>query len=358
MAEKICLIPGDSDIAGIGVRAAIYAQALLGAFSSTCLNFVLQTYTEEGVNLHHHMALSNSSFATQLRFRKRNPLVTTAQYHSSHVGLARNLERSILLIGFATIISAIIQLGNTNGLTPYHTLIVLNLISGREGFRLHTMLFIGFGIYFWIIQSARLGPFLKYIKESAPSCQPVTYYWIFGPVDITNQALKTGSLVFYFVFAVLGKHLQLSTFLAVSHTRMMSLFNFTTRNLLSPHLGFITEFLGHSSPIIYLIISTELTVKLNTPNISGSENEWSYGQTLALSTAAILILLTGREWWEILKEERGKSLERKNNAQAVELDNLPHPESAVGSSQQLEDVNAAPAAFPLNNGDQLQATAV
>ncbi|KAG7085597.1 hypothetical protein E1B28_003148 [Marasmius oreades] len=444
MADNICPIPGDADIAGIGVRAAIYAQAFFVACSTACLDFIVQSYAPEGERLRriYNSRDTGSMVQAAIEYHDARRNEPTPD-HASYFVLSKNLERPILMVGFAVMVSAIIQLKNTNGLTPYHTLIVLNislinsctgvyLVSSREGFHpvrygrcwnfrraedflnfiplaAHSMMLSGFGVYFWMLKQNTLAPFLKYANESAP-CRPLTYFWVFGPVDSTSQSLKITSLVFYIViFPLLGYHLILVlkaairsvlyaliycgciivllvifflcilpsvSFLALlinlacliphinrrlpgdhplRHCMANSLMKtFSVFDSLFKHsdmpLTVISGLLAYSSPIIYFVVSTESIVKLNAPYIEPGdrEDDWTYGQTLAIFTVSVTIFLTGRDRWRILREERRKWLERKNasdgEAGAVELGNLQEPENAVAAitSEPAPNTDTAP----------------
>ncbi|KAF9259313.1 hypothetical protein L218DRAFT_1003980 [Marasmius fiardii PR-910] len=392
MTNNICPIPGDADIAGIGVRAAVYVQACLAACSTACLDIILLNYTQAGEEFQ----------------RNRTPHIASPEHdHSSYIRLAKSLERSIFTVGFLIIITAVIQLFNTNGLTPYHTLIILNislinnwagvlLLSRRGGltwFRTrtdilntlpcvaHTTLLCGFALHFWFKQ----GAFLSYTEESAP-CQPLTYYWVFGPVDSTSQPLKKWSLMFYmvtmvpfvgfylhyFLFGIIGLMIVYAILMVIilptliicaklPEISLKLLMGFALRipkvnHSVPPdhHLRQSWSSLGSSiidnliatmklhsihnlvsiwtalaTPIIYLIISTESIVKLNVPYVSVSENKWSYGQTLAISTMSVFVLLSGWEWWKIMKEARRSWLVRKSQTEACELQNLVTPQNTV-----------------------------
>ncbi|KAG7087709.1 hypothetical protein E1B28_013656 [Marasmius oreades] len=418
MGERICSIPGNADIAG--VRASVYIQACLAALNTA---FMMNTVgygedddqEEASQNVKTDTVTTNPPAVDRPQSPKEHPFPNFLRNRSLYIGVVKNLERSIFMVGFAVIISAIIEMRTSpSGLTPYHALIVLNIslinnwaglliLMGRGGFRMsgrrgwkgmlvvtrasildsfwcivHSTLFCAFGLYFWGTQSA----FLGYLSEQSDPCQPLIYYWVFGPVAYTNRALKVASLVFYsisvlpvaglyfqvfvpsiilltfiFVFAVLPvagiigmvlatifyciiqpffnllirpifriplmrRFLDLvaPTFVRVwDYLRTLSrtLSAFTTSLVLGPAYAPIVMFiaaLAPISPIIYTIVSTESIVKLNRPNVLPGENVWTYGQTLALFTAAVACVLYGYEWWKTLKEER-MWLERKGDAE-------------------------------------------
>ncbi|KAF9256196.1 hypothetical protein L218DRAFT_237223 [Marasmius fiardii PR-910] len=236
MEGKICLIPGNPDIAGIGVRAAVYIQACLAALNTA---FMMTTvgYGEDDQQEEASQGVKPDTIAIVARPQspEQHPFPNFLRNRTLYIGVVKNLERSIFMVGFAVIISAIIELRTgDDGLTPYHALIVLNIslinnwaglliLMGRGGFRMsgrrgwkgmlvitkasildsfwcitHSTLFCAFGLYFWATQSA----FLKYFREESDSCQPLTYYWVFGPIVYTNRALRTASLVFYSISVV------------------------------------------------------------------------------------------------------------------------------------------------------------
>jgi hypothetical protein len=157
-----------------------------------------------------------------------------AKSQALYISIAKSLERSIFMIGFAIIISAIIEQKTSSGvgLTPYHTLIILNvsminnwagfyLQSTRGGFRTrwvdgktswryhfiitkdslrsslwclaHSTIFNALALYFWISPTS----FLNYAKDVDPPCEPVTYFWLFTAIPISHPSLRIGSIIFY-----------------------------------------------------------------------------------------------------------------------------------------------------------------
>ncbi|KAF9256466.1 hypothetical protein L218DRAFT_949965 [Marasmius fiardii PR-910] len=318
-----------------------------------------------------------NGFRDQFELVHQRYIAVQTQNHASYDALAKNLERSIFMVGFAVIISAIIQLTNADGLTPYHALVVLNisllntwtgvlLVQSRGGFVdgkrwkrehildrvpciAHTLLLCGFGLYFWVEQATTKENFLRYTKNST-SCRALTYYWVFGSIECTEKALMIASTLFYILFPIFGIHLQLllhhtAGIVLVTVSRItaallwlpfsllldvlifiLALIMPQIRRFLSPdhylrggsswrwinlstagQIGLIYHFLdhptyriphylAHAGPIVYLIVSTESMIKVNSPNVLNGEDKWTYGQTLAVFTASVTFMLSGREW--------------------------------------------------------------
>jgi hypothetical protein len=259
-----CLIPGNSDIAGVGVRASVYTQACLAVLNLAYLMHIL-TYDSEkeetgpsdavepqatplmasapasssASNIHILRAStppSHSSSSPPLptsdasELDADNPLPAFLETQASYISLSKSLERSLFMVGFAIILSSVIELKTSSvGLTPYHTLIVLNMslinnwagfcllmlrggfrTSGKKGWKeqlfvtkeslrssfwclLHSTAVCGLGIYFW----ARPGAFLKYVEDADGPCQPQTYYYVLTSIPISHPSLRIASLVFY-----------------------------------------------------------------------------------------------------------------------------------------------------------------
>lgn len=226
-------------IAGIGVRGAVYTQAFLAAVHSAVV--IKSTIghdhdNEQEVSLEcsgdtswfiafpdpRFLAgywLQNENAGTRRRFLQHYcDVVREFHARSSYFNVLKNVEWSLFMVGGTLIIYAIVQ-WTSNGLTPYHALIVLNvsMINNwagllilftrsaysrpfrffREAFwcMAHCMIFCAFGLYFWTRQDA----FQGYVPEQSAPCRHITHYWVFGPVLSTNQTLKTASLAFYFI---------------------------------------------------------------------------------------------------------------------------------------------------------------
>ncbi|KAK1225413.1 long-chain fatty acid-CoA ligase [Marasmius sp. AFHP31] len=398
MTDGICSIPGNPDIAGIGVRASVYAQACL-AISVSAFSLLrneqrkeeLVDPTSSGLLARFLARMEPYRLFSRAALGKPIPDSIT----SSHIRIVNTFERGIFMVGFAAIISAIIESRTSNGLTPYHSLIILNIgfinswagselvfwsqfLAQSEGTRrsafwswysLHSILFGAFGFYFWARKSA---PVNSYITDpnTGHLCQPLTYLWVFGPVSVTNPTLKAISLTFYalafipgialilytlFLYAIVFAIMPLIFFLVLLnpvqvlfnsllsllirillsvaakdvaelvrgyrsryHSRFLLRIRPLNRNPRNPTiyktenlLVAIFRIIFRGSPVIYTIVSTEYTVQINSANVTARENDWTYGQTLALLTALVAIALQLKEWLTLLKEERRENWRRK-----------------------------------------------
>ncbi|KAG5645167.1 hypothetical protein DXG03_006791 [Asterophora parasitica] len=339
-----------------------------------------------------------------------------------YINLSKGLERALFMIGFAVILSAIIEAKSPVGLTPYHALVVLNisqinnwagflLLLMRGGFRpseqggwsthflvtrdslvssipgmVHALMMSGLGLYFW----SNLGAFLQYAKTAEQPCQPMTYYWLFGAVDVSSKALQIASLVFYgigsipifslyflgailavtmlafmvaftalvfviclatFVFMMLYYILvypivtlvlrplfrmgflqdilaSISGILAFIDRGLRSirrtLRSYTTALLVGPSYSQLFTFpvaIVVCGPLIYTIISTELTIHINSPNVEpGAENKWTYGQTLALFSTLVSIVLYGHELGKMMRKRRKELLRGRDTGAPVAVE--------------------------------------
>ncbi|KAJ8075188.1 hypothetical protein PM082_019516 [Marasmius tenuissimus] len=206
MAESVCLIPGNPDIGGIGVRAAVYIQACL-----TALTAVFTIALGHAEDCRPKNSTSQDSISLLLFLRHR----------PSYDENMKTLERSIYMIGVAILISAFIELHIASGITIYDALIVLNislinlfagaligLVRGGElgvyrrwrslDWHLawsHSTLVGAFGLHFLCVPKS----FLAYIPTEAPPCRSVSDYWFFVPVD-TAVAWHPFGLIFCVLF--------------------------------------------------------------------------------------------------------------------------------------------------------------
>ncbi|KAK1222215.1 hypothetical protein PQX77_014945 [Marasmius sp. AFHP31] len=400
MTDSTCPIPGNPDIAGVGVRAAVYAQACLALIVLTLVHYK----DEQTQGLSPDFIVSWSA------------------------RILRNFERGIFMVGFAAIISAIIETGTSYRLTSYHSLIILNIgfinfwigtllmiwwwkldtsdMTWRSNFRtcswhlLHSTLYGAFGIYFWIQKVPSAGPYIT-SPTTGDSCQPLTYFWVFQPISDTNPNLRMTFLMFYGVIVAGGAMTQfLFIYLAATFAASFPMIGFpllvqltliatkvalrfiaACQSRLIPHvpmfqipwlkevLGYIsaplervqqylsivrrllntatshpTRFLDSTlwdasytlticaSPVIFAIISTEFTVQINSANVTARENDWTYGQTLALLTALVAIAMQLKEWRNLMKEER----EARSRENAFGIQEPP------GDDIEMGKVNVAP----------------
>ncbi|KAK1215342.1 hypothetical protein PQX77_022048 [Marasmius sp. AFHP31] len=335
MADEICSIPGNPDIAGtyliarfpalngsepisavgIGVRASVYTQ--------TCLAMVFLALID----------FQDSDLPSP------TPKQPKPELRSKYIRIIKNLERRISMFGFAFIINAIIELNRANGLTPYHSLIVLNIgfINSWVGgmllltrseeskagryivdaiwFLLHSTLFASFGIYLW---AKRIG-IVDHYADNPNSCRPLTYFWVFQLVLVTNPVLKTISLIFYaFVIAIPVIGLVLYGFSYISdfncllnpYQRVKRTLSSRSFKHVSRHdrLAQLIRSSARSSPAIFALSSTEYIVRLNAPNVTARDNDWTYGQTLALLTTLVAVIHYLNEWRNVPRDaEQGET---------------------------------------------------
>ncbi|KAJ3885749.1 hypothetical protein GG344DRAFT_70265 [Lentinula edodes] len=95
----------------------------------------------------------------------------------------------------------------------------------------------------------------------------------------------------------------------------------------STKLIFFSIVISNLSTVLYLIISTEKTILINSASRSGpvvvSGKQWTYGQTLALLTTVIGVLMYVAElvgqWKEVLLQRRKRLRERENGEDVVDV---------------------------------------
>ncbi|GLB44265.1 hypothetical protein LshimejAT787_1601950 [Lyophyllum shimeji] len=272
--EPACWVSGNADVAGIGVRAAAYIQACLAGFN---LMYMFHRVVQErrrnaaqtagaadaeqqptGETAREEASRQRVDAPAPPDSAPRRPLSAQrahfaevevavrkfADENTDYLGMEKALERSILMVGVAVIVSAIVEASSPNGLTAYHTLTVLNvsqinnwagylltfishelrlssvltprkqLPEAMQKFRtsiplvLHSMAMSGFGIYFWRY-SKYFSIFPAAPDGMQPPCQPVAYLWVFSPVEISSLAVRAASVVFYGTAAIPFFHLLL-----------------------------------------------------------------------------------------------------------------------------------------------------
>ncbi|EEB93924.1 hypothetical protein MPER_07355, partial [Moniliophthora perniciosa FA553] len=229
----ICLIPTNSDIAGLGVRVATYMQACVA------LLVTLLAITYRFMDSFAKMVASDNEdglgFAQGLIRRKEISSLLPG-LKSTLVGLRNGL----FVASVSVLISAIVLAYNEEGLTVYHGLITLNLaqlnslsslfvwlvnafmhessdvdfinvaigdadfeaesttsrehrafrvllkqiLKGAVHFAVHASLAGGFGLWFWSDQSRFEG------YSAGLECVTNTAYWFFVPVDSHNTRLR------------------------------------------------------------------------------------------------------------------------------------------------------------------------
>ncbi|GLB39553.1 hypothetical protein LshimejAT787_0700630 [Lyophyllum shimeji] len=358
--------------------------------------------------------------ATQPWFKPQEVVVDTA-FQNEYMGMIKGLERVLFMVGFAVILSALIQAKSADGLTAYHALVILNisqinnftgllLFISRISFRssesvsgytrardlflasmpsvIHSSVMSALGLYFWLDDS----PFLAYVSQiTETGCQPLTYIWVFGAIEVSNAYLRVASLGFYTISAIpfLGHFLLafLNVFmLAMLIGCFMAVLN-VFKILLMPFLWAVDMLIlkplyprlfsrpyvvryrdWHSklttllitvnnpydlvlplascallcAPFVYVIVSTELTIRLNSTNIeSGGEDRWTYGQTLALFSAIVGIVLYAHELVKIMRESRRRMLKADIGTLSLPLQSEP------GSGRSAEPPPPPPPPPPL-----------
>ncbi|KAK0466967.1 uncharacterized protein EV420DRAFT_1506470 [Desarmillaria tabescens] len=220
-ALPICPIPSNSDIAGIGVRAATYLQACLALFMGFS-SVVYRTAHFSSTYWAGEKGDDSMSVIEERAFQVP-PALTSA---------IKSVESALFVTSISVIIGAMIQARSSEGLSSYHALVVLNLAQinsytayllflcrltiddpGATGivflrlmlrialrnyvlFAVHACMMGAFGLWFWGNSSA----FLRYASSNEP-CNPVSLYWIFTPVLSNNQALRIFFLIYYSVSA-------------------------------------------------------------------------------------------------------------------------------------------------------------
>ncbi|KAF9259592.1 hypothetical protein L218DRAFT_1079784 [Marasmius fiardii PR-910] len=285
--------------------------------------------------------------------------------------LANKLENSLYVVGLSVIVLAIIQ-QSFAGLSPYHTLIIMNisltlssagLLIGmarpdgdattfkdnstqqREKFSNNIKVFVrdlrrnalhvllsAFGLYFWVTQGTLI--------SGCPFCTTPTYYWFLGfKLPISFPLLRVYSLVFYPLF--ISPSYALATIILVmvapittltlvasiialvgrvilqslvhrfpSTQRAIGRFSppfiwlreccrSLSRHLSSPAASAYASFIACVFFILYMIVSTEMTIKMN--EFSEEGNVWSFGQMSVLLSVILTIVpyAYGRYEWHV-----------------------------------------------------------
>ncbi|KAF9256194.1 hypothetical protein L218DRAFT_950159 [Marasmius fiardii PR-910] len=318
MANVECLIPANPDIGGIGTRVAVCAIASLAVFNAVVLIMTSDRFDHLD-DSEKKDQMPGSSLALQvacfpfrhLKYRHFNRIRTRS---SVIFNVVKNLERSIFMVGLSVIISAIIQMRTSNGFTPYHSLtnnlaglliwmarpnvvsLPLESDSGRrEWYKTlltlvnavildcwqiaHSVLLCGFGLYVWATQD----PFFLVTAAAIAVLGTITtVVWsTFQYLPVQSPRAKHLSPPFVWV----GKH----------YTALL-------RTLSSPTVSVCVAFAGCVSLIIYMIVSTEMTIRINDVDIAKGGSKWTYGQTLALFNAVVTIGLNAYDWYGACKK--------------------------------------------------------
>jgi hypothetical protein len=287
MSESPC-IPANPDVAGIGVRTSIYAQAFLILIPALLFSL--------------------------------DGKLTIAEQKS-----LERLSANFLLISCALLFAAIIQAA-TLGINPYHALIVLNLswinnlatIAGfgfmawegpSRGFWryrstqlaiLHLCVLGAFGLWTWI-------KLLLQFNGQSPSpsdCKPTQSSVIFGyNVPIQGPLLVISLVVFggtaLPMFNFLWLMLLLEFFIKILYPLKFiprwiptwpqwNKAQYLYRILIT--IGFVIRFL----------VDTEIMIRRNAPRIQQGESDWSFGQTLAILLIIVPLLEVaeqGKIWY-------------------------------------------------------------
>ncbi|KAG6861364.1 hypothetical protein C0995_001097 [Termitomyces sp. Mi166 len=303
-------IPPNPDITGIGIRVAIYAQNLL--------SFVPAIYA-----------------------------LYDQEVSPTELSQLETQSSTILITAFAILLSTVIQ-GLANNLTPYHAAVVLNL-----SWMNNTSLCIYFLLYFyretsifrkenrrwsdtvistngkrhplWFKQLIKaLGQPVLWIGSAHLTLMAIIGIWLWRkPADFGNS--NTCSLSS--VISILGGEVQFSA----SGLRDWSIFIYSL--LLTPFLNLILPLILFAMPFcIYkqmisnssnsgiwpvrvglgmlaiinaiLLADTETAITKNKPLLEEGDEQWTFGQTLAL----LLLLLPARDIVEAIYERRAKEL--------------------------------------------------
>ncbi|KAG6861360.1 hypothetical protein C0995_001093 [Termitomyces sp. Mi166 len=312
-------IPVNPDITGIGIRVLIYAQNLL--------SFVPAFYA--------------------LQDRKVTPIeLTQLETQSS----------TILITAFAILLSTVIQ-GLARNLTPYHAAVVLN-----HSWMNNTNLCVYFLLYFyrkvsifreenqrsnwsesytitrtdekrralWVEELRRtLHQPVLWIGSAHLTLMATVGIWLWsGPANFGDSNTCSLSTSLF----VLGGRVDFNA----PGLRDWSIFIYSllltpVLNLLFPIAFFAVPFLLYKQMVsnssdptfviwpvrvglgvlvtinIILLVATETAIVKNKPLLETGDNQWTFGQTLAL----LLLLLPSRDILEALYERRAKELGKK-----------------------------------------------
>ncbi|KAK7047394.1 hypothetical protein VNI00_006625 [Paramarasmius palmivorus] len=174
------------------------------------------------------------------------------------------------------------------------------LTMAREAglhFAIHTSLAGGFGLWFWSEQSR----FERYAGES--ECVAQTMYWFFVPLHSHNKHIRRFFLVHnsLLVFPFTAPLALLLLSLVTSPISFLLLLVIILKNPNSI-AGTVSLMVLYSFPMVFYIYSTEQTVRLNVLE-DRDEGNWSYGQTLALVTASMSVIMVGSDIEKLLAEK-------------------------------------------------------
>lgn len=308
-------IPANPDISGIGVRTAVYAQNLL--------TFVPALYT------------------------LADGIVTPTEIES-----LETQSSTILISAFALLLSTIIEVLTTEGLTNYHVTVILNLswinntntfiylilyfyrkanirddegssdsqsekppaittrkIWMREIWKLmrnpvpligsvHLSLMAAVGIWLWSKPST--------FGQTYHCDQPPSVVVMGGVVPIDSEGLQIWSLFIYSLFLVPGVNLIIPSSL------FLGVFWFYHHFCPSPGLGrsikpVLLSLALLVLTVVLLLVDTERAITANQGLLQSGDGQWTFGQTLSL----VLLLVPLRDIGETLWERRSKQLGQK-----------------------------------------------
>ncbi|KAG6895325.1 hypothetical protein C0992_001929 [Termitomyces sp. T32_za158] len=287
-------IPANPDITGIGIRVSIYAQNLL--------SFIPAFY-----------ALQDDK-------------VTPTELSQLEIQ-----SSTILITAFAILLSTVIQ-ANSHGITPYHGAVVLNL-----SWMNNTNLCIYFLLYFyskvgekeWQLRSYRiwlegLAKALRqpvfWIGSAHLSLMAVVGLWLWSnPEKFGKPGTCSLSTSIFIVGGQVGFNApRLRDWSILIYSLLLT----PTLNLIFPFILFMLPFWVYRVPKssnpsvrpvhvglavlgiidIILVADTEAAIAKNKLLLEGGDDQWTFGQTLAL----LLLLLPARDIGEALYERRAK----------------------------------------------------
>lgn len=304
-------IPSNSDISGIGVRTAVYAQNLI--------TFIPALYT-----------LADGK-------------VTPTELES-----LETQSSSILIAAFALLISTIIEV-RTEGLSNYHVTVILNLswINNTNTFiylllyfyrrvnmptvlegegsgvkistwklwkkeihkvlrnpvlligSIHLSLMAAVGIWLWS-NPLTFGAF--HTCEHPPSVAVVG-----GIVPINSKGLQIWSLFIYSIVLVPGLNLVIPSSLLLGIFWLHHHFFTKSRGFGQSIFPVIVGLALLALTVILLLMDTERAITANKGLLLPGDSQWTFGQTLAL----VLLLLPLRDIAETVWERRPKELGRR-----------------------------------------------
>lgn len=205
------------------------------------------------------------------------PISLDSDPRSEYLEIAQTAERSLFIVGFTVIASAILQARSTPGLTAYHALIVLNIsqINNWAGFLLlfmrgwlrlrfkregesslrvlifpaswtssllcaaHSLAMSGLGLFLWIDSAPFYGYGGEYLEQP---CRPLVYFWAFRTADMSDNLSRMFSIMFYATTLIpyVGLWFQLFVFaLGLAYATLIAMAVLTFAQLLLERLASI-----------------------------------------------------------------------------------------------------------------------